>query len=119
VLTNLESFEPDHRVTWDENTTFNNLHRVWVDITTVKPDEFLSPFVLVLQLDVVRKICPFCNRLNVVYSGFNLNVERLTSTITIIVDSSRHNSGFVRGGDDNLPYHRFMNTREGSIAPSE
>jgi len=86
---------------------------------TVKPDEFLLPFVLILQLDVVRKICPFCNRLNVIYSGFNLNVERLTSTITIIVDSSRHNGGFVRDGDDNLPYHRFMNTREGSIAPSE
>jgi len=32
VLTNLESFEPDHRVRdWDENTTFNSLHRTWLE----------------------------------------------------------------------------------------
>jgi len=31
VLTNLESFEPDHRVTWDKNTTFNSLHRAWLE----------------------------------------------------------------------------------------
>lgn len=56
-------------------------------------------------------------QLNVIYSGFNLNVERLTLTITIIVDSSRHNSGFVRCGDDNPPPP--MNTREGSTVSSE
>lgn len=39
--------------------------------------------------------------LNVTSSRLNLSIERSTSTITIIVDSSHHNGKFVRRGKDN------------------